>query len=77
MFKEIKKTISLPDGREITIATGKLAKQADGAVEVRMGSNAIIVVAEVITAGLILRYPASTTAALSPSRLSVFRRKKL
>ena len=39
MFKEIKKTISLPDGREITIATGKLAQPADGAVEVRMGNT--------------------------------------
>ncbi len=29
----IKKAIKLPDGREITIETGKLAKQADGAVE--------------------------------------------
>ncbi len=42
MFKEIKKTISLPDGREITIATGKLAKQADGAVEVRMGNTMLL-----------------------------------
>ena len=29
----IKKTIKLADGREITLETGKLAKQADGAVE--------------------------------------------
>ena len=28
----IKKTIMLADGREITLETGKLAKQADGAV---------------------------------------------
>ena len=35
----IKKTIALPDGRTITIETGKLAKQADGAVEVRMGNT--------------------------------------
>ena len=27
----IKKTIALPDGRTITLETGKLAKQADGA----------------------------------------------
>jgi polyribonucleotide nucleotidyltransferase len=33
----IKKTITLADGREITLETGKLAKQADGAVELRMG----------------------------------------
>ena len=38
MIKQvIKKTIDLGDGRTITIETGKLAKQADGAVEVRMG----------------------------------------
>ena len=28
----IKKTIELPDGRTITLETGKLAKQADGAL---------------------------------------------
>jgi polyribonucleotide nucleotidyltransferase len=28
----ISKTCKLPDGREITIETGKLARQADGAV---------------------------------------------
>ena len=33
MLQTFKKTIALPDGREITIETGKLAKQADGAVE--------------------------------------------
>ncbi len=44
----IKKTIKLPDGREITIETGKLAKQADGAVEVRMGNTMLL--ATVVTA---------------------------
>lgn len=38
----IKKTIALPDGRTITIETGKLAKQADGAVEVRMGNTMLL-----------------------------------
>ncbi len=38
----IKKTIELPDGRTITIETGKLAKQADGAVEVRMGNTMLL-----------------------------------
>ena len=38
----IKKTITLPDGREITLETGKLAKQADGAVELRMGNTMIL-----------------------------------
>lgn len=36
MAKPIKKTIELGDGRTITLETGKLAKQADGAVELRM-----------------------------------------
>ena len=38
----IKKTIKLADGREITLETGKLAKQADGAVELRMGSTMLL-----------------------------------
>lgn len=38
----IKKTIELGDGRTITIETGKLAKQADGAVEVRMGNTMLL-----------------------------------
>ena len=35
----IKKSITLADGREISIETGKLAKQADGAVVVRCGDT--------------------------------------
>ena len=31
------KTFSLADGRQISIETGRLAKQADGSVVVRMG----------------------------------------
>ena len=42
MLNPIKKTIALPDGREITLETGKLAKQADGAVEVRMGNTMLL-----------------------------------
>ena len=38
----IKKTITLPDGREIIIETGKLAKQADGSVVVRMGNTMLL-----------------------------------
>ena len=38
----IKKTVSLPDGREISIETGKLAKQADGAVMLRMGNTMLL-----------------------------------
>ncbi|MBO5780058.1 MAG: polyribonucleotide nucleotidyltransferase, partial [Muribaculaceae bacterium] len=48
MLNPIKKTITLPDGREITIETGKLAKQADGAVELRMGGTMLL--ATVVTA---------------------------
>ena len=42
MLNPVKKTISLPDGREITLETGKLAKQADGAVELRMGNTMLL-----------------------------------
>ena len=42
MLQPIKKTIALPDGREITLETGKLAKQADGAVELRMGNTMLL-----------------------------------
>ena len=38
----IKKTCKLPDGREITIETGKLARQADGAVVVTMGKTMLL-----------------------------------
>ena len=37
MINPIVKTIELGDGRTITLETGKLAKQADGAVMLRMG----------------------------------------
>ena len=36
------KTFNLPDGREITIETGKLAKQADGSVVVKMGNTMLL-----------------------------------
>ncbi len=42
MLNPIKKTIELPDGRVITLETGKLAKQADGAVELRMGGTMLL-----------------------------------
>ncbi|AZZ58382.1 polyribonucleotide nucleotidyltransferase [Riemerella anatipestifer] len=38
----ITETILLKDGREITIETGKLAKQADGAVVVKMGGTMLL-----------------------------------
>ena len=38
----ITKSFRLEDGREITIETGKLARQADGAVVVRMGNTMLL-----------------------------------
>ncbi|MDO4190781.1 MAG: polyribonucleotide nucleotidyltransferase [Bacteroidales bacterium] len=38
----ITKTVQLPDGREIKIETGKLAKQADGAVMLTMGKTMLL-----------------------------------
>lgn len=38
----VTKTITLSDGRTITLETGKLAKQADGAVMVRMGDTMVL-----------------------------------
>ena len=42
MLNPINKMIELGDGRTITIETGKLAKQADGAVTVRMGNTVLL-----------------------------------
>ena len=41
-FNVVSKTITLPDNRTITIETGKLARQADGAVVVRMGDTMLL-----------------------------------
>ena len=38
----ITKTVELPDGRTISIETGKLAKQADGAVMLTMGNTMLL-----------------------------------
>ena len=38
----ITKTVSLPDGRTISIETGKVAKQADGSVWLRMGNTVLL-----------------------------------
>ncbi|MCD4770119.1 MAG: polyribonucleotide nucleotidyltransferase [Bacteroidales bacterium] len=42
MYKLIEKTIDLGDGRSITLETGKLAKQADGAVVLKMGKTMLL-----------------------------------
>ena len=42
MINPIVKTIELSDGRQITLETGKVAKQADGAVMLRMGNTMLL-----------------------------------
>ena len=42
MIKPIVKSIPLADGRTITLETGKLAKQADGAVTLTMGNTVLL-----------------------------------
>lgn len=42
MYKLFEKTIELGDGRTISIETGKLAKQADGSVVVKMGRTMLL-----------------------------------
>ena len=42
MITPIEKTIDLGDGRSITIETGKLAKQADGSVVVKMNNTYLL-----------------------------------
>lgn len=41
-YELVEKTIDLGDGKAITIETGKLAKQADGSVVVRMGDTMLL-----------------------------------
>lgn len=41
-FNVITKSCKLPDGREITIETGKLARQADGSVVLKMGNTMLL-----------------------------------
>ena len=42
MIKPINVSTKLPDGREVSIETGKLAKQADGSVVLTMGKTMIL-----------------------------------
>lgn len=42
MFKVVKKSIDLGDGRMINIETGKLARQADGSVVISMGKTMML-----------------------------------
>lgn len=42
MFKVFQKTIDLGDGRSIVLETGKLAKQADGAVVLKLGRTMLL-----------------------------------
>ena len=41
----IRKTFDIGDGRQVTIETGRLARQADGAVVVKMGDTMILATA--------------------------------
>lgn len=42
MYNQVTQTIDLGDGRQIILETGKLAKQADGAVVLRMGRTILL-----------------------------------
>ena len=42
LSQKFSKTFDIGDGREITIETGRLARQADGAVTVRMGNSILL-----------------------------------
>ncbi|MBD0404766.1 polyribonucleotide nucleotidyltransferase [Flammeovirga sp. EKP202] len=43
MFENvIKKTVALPDGREISLETGRMARQADGSIVLRMGNTMLL-----------------------------------
>ncbi|MFR9577912.1 MAG: polyribonucleotide nucleotidyltransferase [Rikenellaceae bacterium] len=42
LFNPVYKSITLADGREITIETGKVAKQADGSVVLRQGDTMLL-----------------------------------
>jgi polyribonucleotide nucleotidyltransferase len=38
----VRKTFTMPDGQEITLETGKLAKQAHGSAVIRMGGTMLL-----------------------------------
>jgi polyribonucleotide nucleotidyltransferase len=42
LSQKFSKTFDIGDGREVTIETGRLARQADGAVTVKMGNNILL-----------------------------------
>jgi polyribonucleotide nucleotidyltransferase len=42
LSQKISKTFDIGDGREVTIETGRLARQADGSVTVRMGNSILL-----------------------------------
>jgi len=42
MYNAVTKDITLPDGRVISLETGKLAKQADGSVVLKMGNTMLL-----------------------------------
>ena len=42
LSQKFSKTFDIGDGREITIETGRLARQADGSVTVKMGNSIML-----------------------------------
>ena len=42
LYNAVRKIITLADGRQIEIETGKLAKQADGSVVVKQGDTMLL-----------------------------------
>jgi polyribonucleotide nucleotidyltransferase len=42
LTQKFSKTFDIGDGREITLETGRLARQADGSVTVRMGNSILL-----------------------------------
>jgi polyribonucleotide nucleotidyltransferase len=42
LTQKFSKTFDIGDGREVTIETGRLARQADGSVTVRMGNSILL-----------------------------------
>ena len=71
----IKKVIDLGDGRTIEIETGKLAKQADGSVVIKMGDTMLLatVVSSLEAKEGVDFLPLSVTTRKNTRRLAVFR----
>ena len=51
LYNAVRKIITLADGRQIEIETGKLAKQADGSVVVKMGDTMLLGTVQIYNSG--------------------------